>query len=240
MRRTIRKYTTQDVPQDLLMGLLERATRASNTGNMQTYSVVVTREQAKKEALAPTHFNQPMVTNAPVVLTFCADYNRFSTWCKLRNAEPGYDNFQSFVAAMIDTCLFAQTFCDMAEAEGLGLCYLGTTTYNAGDIIRILQLPKLVVPICTVTLGYPAEDPVLQDRLPIEAILHNETYHNYTAEDINRLYAEKEALPSTAQFIAENNKQTLAQVFTDIRYTKKNNELFSDIFLQVLKEQQYL
>ncbi len=240
MRRTIRKYTTQDVPQDLLMSLLERATRASNTGNMQTYSVIVTRDQAKKEALAPTHFNQPMVTTAPVVLAFCADYNRFSQWCKLRNAEPGYDNFQSFIAAMIDTCLFAQTFCDLAEAEGLGLCYLGTTTYNAGDIIRILELPTLVVPICTVTLGYPAEEPQLQDRLPIEAIVHEETYHAYMADDINRLYAEKEALPSTAQFITENNKQTLAQVFTDIRYTKKNNELFSDIFLQVLKEQQFL
>ncbi len=240
MRRTIRKYTTQDVPQDLLMGLLERATRASNTGNMQTYSVVVTREQAKKEALAPTHFNQPMVTTAPVVLTFCADYNRFSAWCKLRNAEPGYDNFQSFVAAMIDTCLFAQTFCDMAEAEGLGLCYLGTTTYNAGDIIRILELPRLVVPICTVTLGYPAEEPALQDRLPIGAIVHNETYRDYTADDIDRLYAEKEALPSTAQFIAENGKETLAQVFTDIRYTKRNNEVFSEVFLQVLREQGYL
>ncbi len=240
MRRTIRKYTTQPIPQDLLNSLLERATRASNTGNMQTYSVIVTHDQSKKEALAPTHFNQPMVTSAPVVLTFCADYNRFSLWCKQRKAEPGFNNFQSFIAAMIDTCLFAQTFCDLAEAEGLGLCYLGTTTYNAGDIIRILNLPKLVVPICTVTLGYPAEEPALQDRLPIEAILHNETYHNYTEEDINRLYAEKEALPSSKQFIEENGKETLAQVFTDIRYTKKNSEIFSEIFLQVLKEQHFL
>ncbi len=240
MRRTIRKYTTQPIPQDLLNSLLERATRASNTGNMQTYSVIVTHDQSKKEALAPTHFNQPMVTSAPVVLTFCADYNRFSLWCKQRKAEPGFNNFQSFIAAMIDTCLFAQTFCDLAEAEGLGLCYLGTTTYNAGDIIRILNLPKLVVPICTVTLGYPAEEPALQERLPIEAILHNETYHNYTEEDINRLYAEKEALPSSKQFIEENGKETLAQVFTDIRYTKKNSEIFSEIFLQVLKEQHFL
>ncbi len=240
MRRTIRKYTSQDVPAGLVAQLLERATRASNTGNMQTYSVVVTRDAAQKAKLAPTHFNQPMVQNAPVVLTFCADYNRFSKWCLQRQAEPGFANFQSFIAAMIDTCLFAQTFCDLAEAEGLGLCYLGTTTYNAGDIIRILELPHLVVPICTVTLGYPAEEPTLQDRLPIEAIMHHETYNDYSAKDIDAHYAAKEALPSSAQFIAENGKETLAQVFTDIRYTKKNNEVFSEIFLQVLREQGYL
>ncbi len=240
MRKTIRKYTTQDIPQDLLTGLLERATRASNTGNMQTYSVVVTRAQAKKEELAPTHFGQPMVTTAPVVLTFCADYNRFSLWCKQRKAEPGFNNFQSFIAAMIDTCLFAQTFCDLAEAEGLGLCYLGTTTYNAGDIIRILKLPKLVVPICTVTLGYPAEDPALQDRLPIASIIHNETYRDYSPKDIDAAYAAKEDLASSAQFIAENKKETLAQVFTDVRYTKQNSEYFSAIFLQVLRDQHFL
>lgn len=42
-RRSIRKYTDQDIPESLLNELLEVATRASNTGNMQLYSVVVTR-----------------------------------------------------------------------------------------------------------------------------------------------------------------------------------------------------
>lgn len=76
-RRSIRKYTDQDIPESLLNELLEVATRASNTGNMQLYSVVVTRDPANKEKLAPAHFNQPMITGAPVVLTFCADANRF-------------------------------------------------------------------------------------------------------------------------------------------------------------------
>lgn len=69
-RRSIRKYTDQDIPESLLNELLEVATRASNTGNMQLYSVVVTRDPANKEKLAPAHFNQPMITGAPVVLTF--------------------------------------------------------------------------------------------------------------------------------------------------------------------------
>ena len=239
-RRTIRRYTEQDVPQELLKEMLALASRASNTGNMQTYSVVVTRDKALKEQLAPAHFRQPMGTEAPVVLTFCVDYNRFSKWCEQREAEPGFDNFQSFTGAAIDTALFAQTFANIAEEHGLGLCYLGTTTYNAADIIRVLHLPKRVVPLCTITLGYPAEMPEQQDRLPIDSILHKETYHDYAEADIDRAYREKEALPSSAGFIAENKKKTLAQVFAEVRYPKAGNEQSSEKFLQVLREQLFL
>ena len=112
-----------------------------------------------KKALAPLHFNQKVVTEAPVLLTFCADFNRFNKWCLLGNAEPGYDNFLSFVTASIDALLVAQTVCVAAESKGLGICYLGTTTYMAHKIIEVLKLPKGVVPITTVTMGWPAEIP---------------------------------------------------------------------------------
>ena len=238
--RSIRKYTDQPIDSKLLNQLLEAACRTSNTGNMQAYSIVVTTDSAIKQQLAPTHFNQPMTTQAPVVLTFCADFNRFSKWCEQRQAEPGYDNFQSFMATAIDTLLAAQTFCVAAESAGLGICYLGTTTYNAGEIINILKLPKLVVPITTITLGYPANMPEQTDRLPMEAVVHYETYSDFTPATIDQLYAEKENSEFYKQFVAENNKETLAQVFTDIRYSKKNNEFFSDKFLQVLKDQGFL
>ena len=136
-RRTIRRYSEEKISDKLLEELLEIACRASNTGNMQTYSIIVTRDEENKKKLAPFHYNQPMVTGAPVVLTFCADYNRFSQWCVKSNAVPGYENFQSFIAAMLDATIVAQSFCDAAEAKGLGICYLGTTTYNAGKIIEI-------------------------------------------------------------------------------------------------------
>ena len=145
-RRTIRKYLNKDIDEQLLNELLETAFRAPTTQNMQVYSVVITREQENKEKLAPAHFNQPTVTSAPVVLTFCADFNRFIKWCEQNHAEPGYDNFQSFVTAAIDALLVAQQFCTVAEISGLGCCYLGTTTYNAPQIAEILRLPKFVIP----------------------------------------------------------------------------------------------
>lgn len=240
-RRTIRKYTSEDLSDECLDELLEIAARASNTGNMQLYSVVVTRSKEMKEKLAPAHFNQPMITGAPVVLTFCADANRFVKWAAQRKAEAGFDNLQTFIAATIDAMLFAQSFCDAAEAKGLGICYLGTTAYNAGQIVDILSLPRLVVPIVTVTVGYPARPlPAQPERLPLGAVVHRETYVDYTAEAIDDLYREKEALEVNRQFVKENNKETLAQVFTDVRYTKKNNEFFSDVLMEVLKKQGFL
>lgn len=237
-RRTIRQYTGEDVPDTLLNELFEIASRTSNTGNMQLYSVVVNRDRESKERQAPYHFNQKMVAGAPVLLTFCADANRFVKWAGQRRAKAGFDNLQTFLAATIDAMLFAQAFCDAAEANGLGICYLGTAAYNADKIIEALALPYLVVPIVSLTVGYPEMPlPPQTDRLPLEAIVHNETYHDFTPESIDRIYTPKEALEASKQYIAENNKETLAQVFTDVRYTKANNEHFSDVFLNVLKKQ---
>ena len=207
---------------------------------MQVYSIIVTKSDAMKEKLAPCHFNQPMVKSAPVVLTFCADFNRFDTWCRNRKAEPGYSNFLSFVTAAIDAMLVAQNVCIAAENEGLGICYLGTTTYMAKEIIDILELPKGVVPVTTVTLGYPGETPPLTDRLPLNAVVHHERYKEYTPEDIHTLYSEKEALEANISFVKENKLETLAQVFTEVRYKKADNEFFSNKLLAVLTKQGFM
>jgi nitroreductase len=236
-RRTIRKYRADEVPDNLLNSLLEEAFRASTMGNMQLYSVVVTRDAAQKAALAPAHFGQPMVTEAPVVLTFCADFHRFTRWCEERNATPGYANFLSFMNAVQDTLLALQNFCTLAEAAGLGLCYLGTTLYNPDPIIRVLHLPRLVIPVATLTLGYPAEMPAQPERLPLEALVHHETYEDYPAERINALYAAKEATEENQHFVAINHKENLAQVFTDLRYRKEDNEAMSRTLWETLKAQ---
>ena len=238
--RTIRKYTGQPIAPELMNELLDAACRASNTGNMQAYSVVVTTDSEIKKQLAPTHFNQPMVTQAPAILTFCADFNRFTKWCEQRDADGGYDNFQSFMTTAIDVLIMAQTFAIAAEAKGLGICYLGTATYNAQEIIDILHLPKLVVPVTAITVGYPAENPEQTDRLPLSAVIHHETYKDYTPQDIDNLYAEKENSEFYKKFVAENNKETLAQVFAEVRYPRKNNEIFSEKYLEVLKKQGFL
>lgn len=240
MRTSIRKYAERPVEDSLLNQLLEEAEHTQTMGNLQLYSVVVTRSKEMKEKLSPAHFNQPMVKQAPVVLTFCADYHRTTEWALLRKAHPGYDNFLSYQNAATDALLFCQRFCDLAEAAGLGLCFLGTTVYQPQAIIDALQLPKLVMPVATITLGWPDEHPEVSERLPLTAIRHDETYQPVTASTIDRDYAEKEALPVNQEFVRINGTETLAQIFTDIRYTQKDCEAMSTGLLEALRKQGFL
>ena len=187
-RRTIRKYATREVENELLHRLLAEAERTQTMGNLQFYSVIVTRDDEMKRRLAPAHFCQPMVTEAPVVLTFCADTRRTTKWAECRDANPGFSNFLSFMNGATDALLYCQTFCNLAEEEGLGCCFLGTTVYSPQTIIDVLQLPPLVMPVATITLGWPDETPDLTERLPLEAVMHEEVYHDYTPQLINRFY----------------------------------------------------
>jgi nitroreductase len=238
--RSIRKYKSTPIDESTLNDILLAGIRASTTGNMQVYSIIITTEKDIKEKLAPCHFNQPMVMEAPVLLTFCADFNRFNKWCELRKAKPGYDNFLSFFTAAIDALLVAQNVCIAAEEKGLGICYLGTTTYTADKIIDVLKIPKGVIPVTTVVIGYPNESPDLTDRLPLASIIHREIYQDYSDGDIDQIFAAKEALPLTKKLLDENKKETLAQVFTENRYTKKDNVAFSKVLLKVLADQGFM
>lgn len=236
-RHTCRTFTDTDISDAKIKELLELAAHAPTTGNMQLYSVVITRDAAQKVLLAPAHFSQPAFMNAPVVLTFCADLNRFVKWCEARNAVPGFDNFQSLMSALLDTVILAQQFVTVAEMDGIGTCYLGTTTYNPDKIAEILHLPHRVVPITTLAIGYASGNYEDTDRLDVDAFVHSEKYRDYSDDDINRIYSEKEKREDSHRFIIENNKSTLAQVFTDVRYPAKNNEHFSKVLLDFIHRQ---
>lgn len=238
--RSIRKYKDREIDNNTLNTILSAGTRASTTGNMQVYSMVVTRDESIRKQLWECHFKQDMVLQAPVHITFCADFNRFNKWCKQRSAVPGYDNYLSFFTAAIDALLVSQNVCLAAEDLGLGICYLGTATYNSRRIIDILQLPRGVVPVAAIVAGYPDEDPVLADRLPLEGVVHFERYGDYSPEDIDRIYADREALEQTRELLEINQKETLAQIFTDNRYKKQDNVHFSREFLDVIRQQGFM
>ncbi|HBV49508.1 MAG: NADPH-dependent oxidoreductase [Alistipes sp.] len=235
--RSIRKFRPAPIPDEVLRECLEAATRASTCGNMQLYSLVVTRDKAMRERLAPCHFNQPMVTQAPCVVTVCADVHRFTQWCEQRGADPAYDNFEWFLNAATDALLAAQNLCVQAEIHGLGICYLGTTLYTAADIARILELPKGVIPLTTVVVGYPDETPGLTDRLPLDAVVHYEKYTDYTAAEIDELWAEREESEETKRLIEENGLENLAKIFTERRYVRRDNLAVSQAYFALLKEQ---
>ncbi|MBT7092654.1 MAG: NADPH-dependent oxidoreductase, partial [Bacteroidetes bacterium] len=195
--RSIRKYKSIEPEDEKISKILEAASRASTTGSMQVYSIVVTKDKEIRKQLWDSHFKQDMVLQAPVHLTFCADFNRFSKWCEQRSAKPGYDNYLSFLTGAIDALLAAQNAALAAEALGLGICYLGTVTWMADRFIEILKLPQLVVPVAALTIGYPDENPNLTPRLPVEGIVHQEVYSDYSPEDIDAIYQSLENMSET-------------------------------------------
>jgi len=235
--RSIRKYKSDPVPKSLLRDIIEAGTRASNTGNMQLYSVVITSDKKNKAKLAEYNFNQPSIVQSPVALTICADVHRFCRWCEFRKAEEGYHTLLWLLSSVLDASLFSQNICLAAEEKGLGICYLGSTLYNLQKVIDLLKLPDGVLPITTITMGYPAESPELTDRLPVKAVIHEETYKEYSPEIIDELYKGIESLVASKGFVEENHVENLAQVYTDVRYTKKDSIEYSKKMLKILHKQ---
>ena len=234
--RSIRKFKSTPISEEILAEILQAGARASTCGNMQLYSLIVTRDEAMRRKLLPCHFGQQMVVEAPCLITVCADIHRFSMWCEQRDAEPAYDNFAWFLTATIDAMLAAQNIAIAAESHNLGICYLGTTIYTAGDIVQTLELPKGVIPVTTLVVGYPDEKPELTDRLPMDAVVHYEKYKDYTAAEIDELWVEREESALTKRLLEENGLPNLARIFTERRYVEKDNIALSQQLLALVKE----
>lgn len=237
-RRTVRNYDqNKEITKSLIRKLISEAAHAPNTGNMQLYSVIMTTDPSEIKAVAPAHFSQPAIMSAKAVLTFCLDLRRYHNWCILGGARPGLNNLQGYTWAVMDTAIFAQQFVTLAELSGLGTCYLGTTTYNAPMIASLLKLPEGVVPLLTVTLGYPAGESEISERLDVDVILHDEVYHDLNESEIRETFAEKESMESYRKFVKDNGKDNLAQLYAEVRYPREANEQFSAVLKEFLKNQ---
>ncbi len=246
--RSIRKYKDQDIPDEILREVLKAATSASTSGNMQAYSIIVTKDREMKKKMEEAHFHQSMLQDAPVFLTFCADFHRMRKWVKLSNAANNFDNFMSFMIAAIDATLAGQNAALAAESLGLGLCYMGTTLASAAKIGDVLELPENVVPIVGFSLGYPDESPHFRERLPLEGIIHYEKYRQYSDEEVGEIYDRKESsglsryrsIEQLRKRIEVEGIENLAQVYTQLKYTEESHIGYSEELLKYLRDQRFI
>ena len=234
-RRSCRNFSKENIADKQIEEIIKEAAKAPTCGNMQLYSIIVTRDEENKKKLSAMHYNQTAATTSSVILTICADFNRFTRWCKLNNADAGYDNFHSFITAATDAIILAQQIVTIAELKGYGTCYLGTVTYNAEEISNLLRLPELVIPVASLAIGEIKESGEKTERLPLQAILHNEHYRNDSDQDIISFYKIHDENPENARFIVENGKENLAQVFAEVRYPREMNEKISKTFANLIK-----
>lgn len=245
---SIRKYEDREVSQELLDQILDAGIRASSSGNMQTYSIVVTKDKELKKKLYKAHMEQSMVIDAPILVTFCADFNRMRKWLALNDAPVQFDNFMSFMIGAIDATLVSQNCALAAEDAGLGICYMGSTLANCDQIGELLNLPPNVVPVAGFSLGYPAESPAPRDRLPRHGLVHYDQYQDYSDEQVLEIYKERDekgwqrymAVPKLKQMTEELGLKNLAQIYTIAKYTKESHQEFSQTVLNYLEKQNFM
>ena len=246
--RSIRQYKAEAVDADLLAEVLEAGTRASSSGNMQTYSIIVSRDPEMRDRLYWPHMEQAMVREAPVVVTYCADFRRMRKWLRINDAPDNFGDFFAFMVAAIDAILVSQNVALAAEAKGLGICYMGSTLANADQIGEILKLPEEVMPVVGFVLGWPDEDPGLRDRLPLAGLVHHETYQDHTDDEIKQIYGDRDqagwdrymSIPRLRQLVEEHDVQNLAQIYTAVKYTPEGQARYSKTILDYLEKQGFL
>lgn len=191
--RSIRRYKPDAVPPELIeAACAEALAGGSSSGNLNSVSLILTRDPERRRQLWALHSEQDMILEAPLVITVCADWHRTRTWLAQRGARDGFKDFLGYHVAAYDAMILAQNVALACEARGLGICYMGTTLFVAQQLIDFFDLPAAVMPVTTLVVGWPAEDPPQRDRLPITGLLHDERYRRPDAAEIDAVFRERE------------------------------------------------
>lgn len=222
--RSVRQYDGRPIAPDLIDRVLEAALQgSSSSGNLNMVSVIKTRDPERKAHLCDMHLGQPMVLQAPLVLTFCADSFRTREWLSQRQARAGFADFLSWHVAAFDAIILSQTAALAFESHGLGICYMGTTLHAMGAIADYLEMPPNCLPVTSMVVGWPAEKVAQRDRLPPAAWIHDERYQRPTPADIDARFGERERRgweryramgPEMVQRMQDHGVTSLAQFYT--------------------------
>src|SRR5690625_907217 len=185
---SIRDYTDEQISENELKAMIHAAQHASSSNFIQAYSIVQVTDQEKIKQLATLANNERQILSAPVVLLFCADFNRLQQACAKHDVVLDQHNLENFIVTTVDTALFAQNFVIAAESRGYGICYIGGARNNPAEISELVDLPDLVFPLFGMTVGVPAEEQEVKPRLPVEAILHENNYDESKYENLLNTY----------------------------------------------------
>ncbi|MBM3226430.1 MAG: NADPH-dependent oxidoreductase [Candidatus Tectomicrobia bacterium] len=186
--RSIRTFAPDPITRPTIETIVTAGQRAATSSNLQLYSAVVVMDAAKRAHLAELCGDQEQIRQAPVFIAWCADRSRLERACTQRGYTQNSDYVEALLVAAVDVGLVMQNATLAAESLGLGCCYIGAVRNNPQAVIELLELPPLVFPISGMTLGKPADDPMIRPRLATQAILHWEHYDASGEEPLLEAY----------------------------------------------------
>ena len=200
-RKSVRSYDDKPVPEDVRDMIIKSAMRAPTAGNMMLYSIIEVSDQDTKNKLVETCDNQPFIAEAPLVLIFLADYQRWYDYFMVSGVEQFCEEKRipmvkpeegDLFLACCDALIAAQTAVIAAESMGVGSCYIGDILENYEIHREMFALPQYAVPICMVCFGYPSKEQVEKERTERfgeEFIVFKNRYKSLGEDEFKEMYA---------------------------------------------------
>jgi len=174
--RSIRKFDDRPIDQETINTIIASGQAAATSSNVQATTVIQVSDPQVREKLAAAAGGQKYVETSGAFFVFCADLKRSAQACEQQGGEYSRGMTEHFIIATVDVALFAQNCTIAAESLGMGICYIGGLRNNPAEVSELLQLPDDVYPVFGLCIGYPEQDPEIKPRLPLDAILMQNTY----------------------------------------------------------------
>lgn len=193
-RRSVTRFTDKDIPKDVLDTVLRAGLRAPAPGGSvqggyrgaQPFSIIVVRDRKRRKQLNDMlcEGRKKAIEEAPVALIFCVDTHRLNRWAALSGGAAHYQGIGVLWVALRAVYTAAQNVLIAAESLGLGSQYVQEIVWQPYQTLDFFKLPKQVLPVAMLITGYPAERPPLAPSLPLEAVVHEETYRDASDEEV--------------------------------------------------------
>ena len=179
---SVRRFQQRPLAPGQLEELIRCGQAAASSSFIQAYSVVRVTAATSREAIAQAAGGQRWIVDAAEFLVFCADLRRVEQACMLVDAGPIDGYAEHGISAIVDVALMAQNVLLAAESQGLGGVFIGGIRNDPQIIVDLLQLPALVLPVFGMCLGWPDESNAVKPRMPVEMVLHEDCYHDVSAQ----------------------------------------------------------
>jgi nitroreductase len=219
-RRSIRRFAKRPVSQKTLKTIIAAGQRAPTSCGTQFYSFIEVRSMAKRKAITELVGENQALESAPIWLFVCCDAARPMKIFEMLRLDCHLGEVTRLVHSVIDASLAAQNIVIAAESLGFASVFTIYHWKALGEIAKLLHLPRNVLPLLLLCIGYPAEKPPLRPRWRTEIVLHEDRYRLPAKEIMLKDYS-KSNMSLVRMGYFDTGVESLAQHWQRIFLTKE-------------------